>query len=450
MSGDDWAGPVVRGAAGRGTLDPVRTPRREAPGGDDRPPGRGPRWWRLRHPSRRGALLLAGLVVLALAVYPVALGLYASSQIERVGVRGLSHSLGGMNVLVVGSDTRDSLTTAERRDLATGPAEGERTDTIFVLSSQGGRAAMLAFPRDLWVTRCDGSEGRINEAFAIGGPSCLAETVESLSGISLTNYMEVDFAGFVDLVEAVGGVRMCLDEPIQDPKAALDLPSGCQHLDAGESLGYVRVRDIDDDFGRIDRQQQFLRALAARVASPSTVLNPFRMFAIAGAGGRALRGDEGLGPIDLARLARGGRSIAGGAANTAHTVPAVPTYIGGAAVLVPVDREAEALFERFRDGSVLETGAPVRPRDVNVAVLNGTGEEGLASYAAAVLADRGFHVTRVGNGPPVDHTVVRYPGDLDEAAAAVAGELEAAGSVEIAGDGGRVTLVLGPDAALDR
>lgn len=449
MSGDDWAGPVVRGAAGRGTLERVRGGRRPAPRGEARQAGPAPRSWRLPRPTRRGVLLLAAALLLAFVVYPVALGLYASSQIDRVTVRGLSHSLGGMNVLVVGSDTRDSLTTAERRDLATGATDGERSDTIFVLSSQGGRAAMLAFPRDLWVTRCDGSEGRINEAFGIGGPSCLAETVESLSGISLTNYMEVDFAGFIDIVEAVGGVRMCLDEPIYDPMSALDLPSGCQHLDPAESLGYVRVRSIDDDFGRIDRQQQFLRALAARIASPSTLLNPFRMFTIAGAGGRAIRADEGLGPIDLARLARAGRGIAGGAANTAYTVPTVPTYIGGAAVLLPVDDEAEALFERFRDGSVLETGAPVRPADVDVAVLNGTSEEGLAGYAAAVLADRGYHVTKVGNAPPVDHTVVRYPADLDEAASTVVSELAAASSVE-AGGGRTVTLVLGPDASLDR
>jgi LCP family protein required for cell wall assembly len=132
------------------------------------------------------------------------------------------------------------------------------------MTIQGGRTALLAFPRDLLVTRCDGSTGRINVAEAIGGPSCLVQTVRELSGIDVQHYLRVTFGGFVDVVDAVGGVELCLEEPIDDRDAGIDLPAGCQVLEGPDALGYVRVRKIDDDLGRIQRQQRFLQALARR------------------------------------------------------------------------------------------------------------------------------------------------------------------------------------------
>ncbi len=295
------------------------------------------------------------VLVLALVLLLVSgLGLmaYASSRIERIPVQGLTSSPGRMNILVVGSDSREGMTPEEQRELGTGSVGGKRTDTIFVLSVQGQRAAMLSFPRDLYVTRCDGSSGRINAAFTTGdGPSCLVQTIRQLSGIELTHYLEISFLGFRDIVDAVGGVNVYLEKPISDASAHIDLPAGCNHLDGRDALGFVRVRKIDDDLGRISRQQYFLQQLAKSAASPSTIANPLRLFSTAGAVADALIADEDFGPIDMVRLGLGARGIAGGSLPS-YTVPATPQTIGGAAVLVPKDAEAAPLFAAFRDGSV--------------------------------------------------------------------------------------------------
>jgi LCP family protein required for cell wall assembly len=402
---------------------------------------------------RRGPwrwVLVALLVLVVLVLLAV---LWVTSRIPTVQVDGLAAPGRPMHVLVVGSDSRDGLSDEDRAQLGTGTAEGDRTDTIFVLSIRGGEAAMLAFPRDLWVERCDGSTGRINVAEAIGGPSCLVETVRDLSGLNVQHYVRVTFGGFVDVVDAVGGVELCLDEPISDRDAHIDLPAGCQVLGGTDALGFVRVRKIDDDLQRIQRQQTFLQALAREVAAPSTLFNPFRAIPLGNEVGGAVATDQGMGPISLARLAWGGRGLATGNV-AAHTVPATPDRTsGGADILRVSPAEAEALFASFRDGSVFDEGgdgstAPPQatPADVTVRVLNGTAVSGLAGRVGAQLEERGYTVAGVGNTDPRARTTVHYPDGQRPEAELVARELPDGADVEESGDVDEVTLLLGQDA----
>lgn len=316
----------------------------------------------LRRRLRRVALVgIPALVVLLAAVYGGA-GLYASSRIQRVEVEGLTGGSGPHHTLVVGSDSREGLTPEQQRELTTGDVAGQRTDTIFVLSRSGGKAAVLSFPRDLYVTRCDGTEGRINTALQLGGPGCLVRTVADLSGLAIGGYLAVDFLGFRDIVDTVGGVEVCLEAAIRDPFAGVDLPAGCQTLSGREALGYVRTRKIDNDLQRIQRQQRFLRALAGEVLAPATLANPLRVYRLAGRVGGALTADRGLSTLDLLGLARGLRGLAGARAVT-HTVPTTPATVGGAAVLRPTEPEAAALFASYRDGSVFDQApAPPSPK----------------------------------------------------------------------------------------
>jgi LCP family protein required for cell wall assembly len=340
------------GRSGRGRAREAAPPRRPA-----EPAPRSRR--RQRSPGRTLLLVLLLGIVLVL-VGGMGLAAYASAKIERVPVEGLGSAGARMNILVVGSDSREGLTEEQQAELATGFFEGARTDTIFVLSVQGQNAAMLSFPRDLYVTRCDGSQGRINAAYVIGdGRSCLTQTVAQVSGLEITHYLEVSFLGFRDIVDAVGGVEVDLEAPINDAAAGIDLPAGPQTLDGRNALGFVRVRKIDDDLGRIARQQYFLQQLARGVASPSTVANPVRLVRTTGAVGESLLADERFGPIDFIRLGLAGRGLAGGGLPT-FTVPATPQTIGGAAVLVPVEGEANALYASFRDGSVFDA-PPIDP-----------------------------------------------------------------------------------------
>ncbi|MFT5223358.1 MAG: anionic cell wall polymer biosynthesis LytR-Cps2A-Psr (LCP) family protein [Glaciecola sp.] len=175
--------------------------------------------------------------------------------------------------------------------------------------------------------------------------------------MGIDNYVEVSFPGFIDVVGAVNGVEVCLDKPIKDAFANVDLPAGCQTLAGKDALGYVRVRKIDNDLKRIERQQGFIAALASKTLSPAIMFNPFRATAVARAGGGALTVDSGMGPMDLLALARGGRGLASGA-SISTTVPVRDATIGGAAVLLPLD-DAAALYGAFRDGSIFAqiTGA---------------------------------------------------------------------------------------------
>lgn len=415
--------------------------------GDD--DGWGPSVERIGRP-RRGRRVLRWILV-ALLVLLVVVPLLISRQIPRIPVDNLAGGGSPMHVLVAGSDSREGLTREEQQALSTGSSDvfdGERTDTVFVMSIDGGDVALLSFPRDLWVPRCDGTTGRINVAQSIDGPGCLVQTVREVSGIPVTHYLGISFGGFVEMVDAVDGVELCLDEPISDRDAGIELPAGCQVLDGPDALGYVRVRKIDNDLQRIQRQQRFVQALAGELTEPSTLLNPARLWSLAGSVGGAVSADDDMGTIDMARFAWGVRGLAGGGAPT-YTVPADPGRTsGGADVLYVRESEAEALFASFRDGSVLDVSSDtVAPEDIRVTVSNGAGVSGLAGRVAELLEARGYQIAEVGNAELRDTTAVRHPPDALAQAERLLDDLPSEATLEESRDVTHVTLLLGRDAA---
>lgn len=409
--------------------------------------GRGQKRW-----GRRLAMLLVLVIGLPL-LYGAALALHGSNSIERIAVEGLSPSGATTNILVVGSDSRADLSPEERNRLTTGGDFGdERTDTILVLATDGSRVAMLSFPRDMWVERCDGSSQRINTAVQLGGLGCLAQTITATSGIGIDHAVEVSFGGFVGVVEAVGGVEVCLEQPIQDTDAGIDLPSGCQVLDGPDSLGYVRVRKIDNDLKRIERQQRFLSALAGRVASPATLLTPWRAWPTVGAIGESLTADEDLGPMELARLALAARGLATGQV-VRTTVPTTPETINGAAVLLEA-ADAQTVYAAFADGSVLDDvqsgrGTADDRADTRVVILNGAGVSGAAAAASEGLQALGYPEARLGNAERTRSTTVQHPPQLQAEAARladdIAGVIGVRPALRAGAEGDAVTLVLGTD-----
>lgn len=311
-----------------------------------------------RHGRRPPFVVLLRVLAVVMTVTVIAAPAAALLLLPRETVEGLA-SVGmpfgaPLHVLITGSDSRADLTPEDRIALTTGSASGERADTIMLLTIDGTRAGLLSFPRDLSVQRCDGSTGRINGAIAIGGASCLVDTVRRLTGIPVHHHVTVTFGGFRDVVDAVGGVELCLERPIRDRSAGIDLPAGCQVLDGASALGYVRVRKIDSDFGRIERQQDFLRALADEIVDPTLLVRPWRSVPLVVGTSRALTVDQRLGPIDLVRLAVGMRVLAGGSAVTV-TVPSDGfTAPSGAALQRIRADEAATIFAAFADGSALE------------------------------------------------------------------------------------------------
>jgi LCP family protein required for cell wall assembly len=214
----------------------------------------------------------------------------------------------GTNWLLVGSDSRQGLTVEQQKALATGGDIGSgRTDTILLIHVPGlgssTRATVVSIPRDSYVPIPGHGKDKINTAFAMGGAPLLTQTVEQATGLRLDHYAEIGFGGFAGLVDALGGVTLCLPKPINDPLAGIDLPAGCQKLDGRNALGYVRTRDTPRaDLDRMVNQRQFMSALLQRAASPAVWLNPWRWYSVPHAAVDALTVDQSDHVWDLARL----------------------------------------------------------------------------------------------------------------------------------------------------
>ncbi|MBX9389661.1 LCP family protein [Streptomonospora nanhaiensis] len=196
-----------------------------------------------------------------------------------------------LNILFIGSDGREGGNAAYGgRDFV-----GERSDALMLahISPDGG-VQVVNFPRDSLVQipdcapygETEGTEsyyGMINAALFHGGPPCVVKTIESLTDVRIDHFAHLSFVGFRDMVEAIGGVEMCIPEPMRDVRAQLDLEAGRQRLDGEEALAFVRARyEIGDggDIGRIDRQQMFLGALADEVTGSGVLTDPRKTTAL--------------------------------------------------------------------------------------------------------------------------------------------------------------------------
>jgi LCP family protein required for cell wall assembly len=215
----------------------------------------------------------------------------------------------GTTWLLVGSDSRQDLSPEQQAELATGGDLGDgRTDTILLIHVPGLGSdvptTMVSIPRDSYLPIPGHGEDKVNAAFALGGAPLLAQTVEQATGLRLDHYAEIGFDGFAVMVDAVGGVTMCLPEPISDPLAGIELPAGCQEMDGRTALGYVRTRATPRaDLDRMTNQRQFMETLMHRAASPTVLLNPLRWSPMAHAASGAVTVDAGAHVWDLARLA---------------------------------------------------------------------------------------------------------------------------------------------------
>lgn len=244
---------------------------------------------------------------------------------------------GSLNILVLGSDSRSG---AENRALGGGESGGARSDTAMVVHLDAGRTAatVVSIPRDTLVDRpaCplpDGGSTRpvsgamFNTAYEVGGPVCAVKTVESLTDVRMDHYIEIDFSGFARLVDALGGVTVTTEEDIDDDRSHLTLAAGTHHLDGTQALALARTRyDIGDgsDLGRIELQQQLVKALLEQIAGQDLLTSPARLYEVADAVTGSLTTDTGL--DSLGELTRFGQSLRGltSASVTTVTMPVLP------------------------------------------------------------------------------------------------------------------------------
>ena len=319
--------PVPAGAAA-----PPAAPTRVAPAPAPAPKRKKPLWRRI--------LRWLLIIVLIFSLYFGFWAFYLVGNLNRVDAMPADQirNTPGEVTLIVGSDSYDPTTVS-----------GSRTDTIMLMVDPlFGAPTLVSLPRDSWVDIPGNGQGKINAAFAIGGPQLLIETVEANTGIHVDHYMEIGFNGIIALTDAVGGLELCIDFDVDDANSGLVMSAGCSVLDGQQALAFVRMRysDPKGDLGRIERQQQYIGALLQKVASPSTVLNPFKMKQITDAAAASLTVDEGTNIVSLGRFGWGMLQVARGSGEVAAVPIANPDYrINGQSAILWDEAGADALWQ---------------------------------------------------------------------------------------------------------
>lgn len=331
---------------------------------------------------------------------------------------------GPRNVLILGSDSRADLTPAELKKYdPTGKDRnsGHRSDTIILLNIDPKRdkAVIVSFPRDLRVTKPDGRIGKINSVYQ-QGPAAMVKMIETYSGMKINNYIEIDFAGFKKIVDALGGVDIYFEQAINEPNSGLRVPKGCVHLAGDQALSFVRVRKVDSDFGRIARQQLFVKLLMKKVLTPSNLLHPFKLLKLADLFTKNVKTDQNLSLGTEKDLALKLRGIDAGKVDM-RVLPSAPKNIGGVSFVVANQQQVDSIFQALRDRKPLpdygRTGvSALQPSDIRVSVLNGTGLQELAKTEGAKLTSAGFADVATGNATPIAKTTVFFKEGNEEKA----------------------------------
>lgn len=308
---------------------------------------------RKRHPGR---WLVIALV--ALLAWPVGLAWWANSQLRHVNALSGAAATPGTTFLLAGSDSRADGEIADN-------TEGARTDSILLLHrAPNGQTVLVSLPRDTYVQIPNVGGNKLNAAYAFGGAPLLVQTVENLTGMTVDHYVEVGMGGVREIVDAVGGVNLCLDFDVNDEKSELEWKAGCHDANGATALAFSRMRYSDPrgDMGRQDRQRQVISAVVKQVANPSFALNPLSQRSAVRVGTDALTVDENASIFTLVSLARYFRAATG--ANM-HGHPPIASYSyqpGGIGAAVLLDaQQAPAFFEKMRAGTLTPADLQVEP-----------------------------------------------------------------------------------------
>ncbi|SEO22399.1 LCP family protein [Actinacidiphila rubida] len=335
-----------------------------------------------RRRRRRGlkivAWVTAGLVLVgaggAAYLYERLNGNIHSVDINRAlgGHRPAPLGNGAMDILVLGSDSRSG------PNKVYGHNSGARSDTAMIVHLAAGHrsASVVSIPRDTLVDRpaCRtaksgtapaASQVMFNSAYDVGGPVCAVKTVEQLTGLRMDHYIEVDFTGFKNLVNALGGVPLTTRQAINDPKSHLDLPAGSHTLDGDQALGLVRTRHAiadGSDLGRIQLQQAFMRALVDRMSGIGLSTSPGKLFSVADTATRAVTTDTGLGSVN--KLMGLGQSMQHLKASQVHMVTLPVQFAADRNRVVPIPAKAAMVW------SALRADKPIPPAATKGSVAN--------------------------------------------------------------------------------
>jgi LCP family protein required for cell wall assembly len=398
--------------------------------------------------------LSVAVVVLLTAGALVAYGSYRSvwDSIGRFTIADLGKRPpvynNALNILVFGTDSRAGLDRQQQIQLHVGPSQGEQdTDTVMIVHILPGRkgAIVLSIPRDAQVPYygCPAGPGQpgqqqnlaateqINAVFAAGGASCLWKTVEQQTGIRIDHAVELNFTGFVKVINDIGGVNVCVSQPVYDSTSGLRLKAGVNHIGGVEALKYWRTREgigLGDDPQRIQRDQFLMASVLQGVTHDGLLGNPAKLVSVLHDVAGAMTMDEGMTPADLLQIGESMRGLSSGSVQfiTSPWVPdpSNPNWVDFE------QPQAGQLFSAIAQDKSLPKAAPkgkssdnsgtalvkaAQPSMVKVEVLNGNGIAGQASAVAASLTSRGFKIVGTSDAASFSYTrsVIEYASAAD-------------------------------------
>lgn len=356
-----------------------------------------------RRKSRRKRAIIIALLSLVLVVGGVGVGIWAyingiNRQISSDVTPEISEKLveretpkDPFYMLIMGKDARPGETMS-------------RSDTLMLTRVDPARkhVTIISIPRDTRVEIEGHGTNRINAAAAFGGTPLVIDTVSKFAGVPISHYAEIDFNGFKEMVDSLGGIEVNVPVPIDDWQAGpAKLQPGLQTLDGEQALTFVRSRKFPmGDFVRVQHQQLFLKAVARDILQ---VRDPVKLTNLAGDLAGLVKSDLTIGGIYGLSRALSGMDIE---SIETVTVPAVPQTIGGVAYVIADEEEFAAMIARIEKGEPADpeeaaaeeaASQPVDPKTVTVAVRNGAGIEGVATQAADKLQPVGFQIVEKGN-----------------------------------------------------
>jgi LCP family protein required for cell wall assembly len=428
---------------------------------------------RRREPSRRRKIVLRSL--LGVGVLVLVLGVGAAAAVWKlqgnIDEAPLGDTVvkndtpeGALNILFIGSDSRDLKTKGY------GNEKGQRSDALMLVHFSKGnkRIDAVQIPRDtlMELPSCKdngsgsfaGGEGMINSALE-AGPGCSVRAVETISNVRIDHFVQLDFDGFASMVNALGGVNVCLDQALVDPLAKLDLPAGKQKIKGKDALALARTRHAvgdGSDIGRLGHQQVVMSSIISQARSTSILTRPDKLFKFLNALTKSITVDKGISSIpELTGLAKRARAVPEKGI-TFVTMPngAAPTDPNR---VVKTD-DADTIFKAVAkdqempvegEDDEVQTGdtETTNPRSAAVKVLNAARTPGLATSAQTSMTTLGYTVTGLEDAQtPAENTRIFVDGTPEAKATAESLNADFGFNAEIVEqDISGVWLILGSD-----
>jgi LCP family protein required for cell wall assembly len=366
---------------------------------------------------------------------------------QDLGHRPPVYSTGSLNILVYGSDSRKGLTAHQQYILRTGDDQTDNTDTIMLVHFSPGRqrVSVVSIPRDTMVPQYScpsgpgyagqqadpGAEVQINALLEIGGPTCLWKTVEQVTGVRINHFIGIGMLGFVNVINDLGGVNVCVPYKVNDPVSGLNLNAGEQHINGIQALAFWRTREdigTGSDLERIQRDQFMSAQVVKGVLGSSLLTDPIKLLSVITDAAASMTTDSGMSVSDLLQIGESLHSLS--SQNVQFVTAPNEPWTGNPDRVQLEQPQAGQVFSAIaHDVTLPKTstsaapstgGAQVlttSPANVKVEVLNGSGIAELATKAAASLTSRGFDVTGTGDATSFAYTnsVIEYSSAADMA-----------------------------------